>query len=377
MERIVFLPDEEDAIVCELKAQTDHFSAVFVAGGLGPTSDDVTRVAVSRAGEAPLIFNQTIWTDLENRFKGRTLSSSNRKQAMIPRGYSILKNRNGTAPGFYGRIGGADIYVLPGPPGELIPMFESSVYSLLQKTFQLEELHELEATSFLVPESELEDVIVKAAPADIKWSTRIQDHMISVTLAGKMRQDLESTIQKVIRALGNHRIKVGSVEPGETLFDLLRRKKMKCAFAESCTGGLLSALITDLPGSSEVFWGSVTVYSNQAKKAIIGIPDEILNKSGAVSGETVSAMTRGIIEVSGSDLGIAVSGVAGPDGGTPEKPVGTVWIGAALSAGGELIRRYHFPGGRKRIRNRSAVAAFLLAEELMLDELENSRGTKK
>jgi PncC family amidohydrolase len=185
-------------------------------------------------------------------------------------------------------------------------------------------------------------------------------------LTGKVQQELTSVAQKIMQSLGDQRIKIGSVEPGETLFSLLSRKKMRCAFAESCTGGLLSALITDLPGSSEIYWGSVTVYSNQAKKSMLGIPDEILDRYGAVSEETVSAMARGIIEVSGSELGISISGVAGPGGGTAEKPVGTVWIGAALASGGELIRRFHFTGNRRRIRDRSAVAAFLLAEELLL-----------
>lgn len=366
MERIVFLPDEEDVIFRELSTQSEQFDDVFAAGGLGPTSDDVTRDAVSRAGETPLVFDESIWSDLEERFRGKTLSPSNRKQAMIPRGYNVLENRNGTAPGFHGRIGKSDIYVLPGPPDELIPMFESAVYPLLKDKYQLGRLHELQATAFLVPESELEDEIAKAATPGVKWSTRIQDHRISFMLTGKVQQELTSVAQKIMQSLGDQRIKIGSVEPGETLFSLLSRKKMRCAFAESCTGGLLSALITDLPGSSEIYWGSVTVYSNQAKKSMLGIPDEILDRYGAVSEETVSAMARGIIEVSGSELGISISGVAGPGGGTAEKPVGTVWIGAALASGGELIRRFHFTGNRRRIRDRSAVAAFLLAEELLL-----------
>jgi PncC family amidohydrolase len=150
------------------------------------------------------------------------------------------------------------------------------------------------------------------------------------------------------------------------LYRILSRRKERIAVAESCTGGLISKLLTDIPGSSRVFWGTFVTYSNESKTELLGVPGNLLQSAGAVSQEVVSAMSRGLLEHTPAEVALAVTGIAGPEGGSPEKPVGTVWISARSRRGGELCKGFHFHGTREAVRRRSAVAAFILAECVLL-----------
>jgi nicotinamide-nucleotide amidase len=363
--KIAFLPDDETIIRNELVYFINKYSLVFVTGGLGPTSDDLTRDAVAKIAGEELLYREDVWEDLRKRFGNRKISASNKKQALIPSGFSIIPNPNGTAVGFCGKIGKSFIFVFPGPPREMVPMFQNDVYQFLISNFKIADIEELSATSFMVPESELEDSIADAASDNLKWNTRIQDYRITFSLIGASEEERNSSFNKIVDKLGKYRIKRGDCSPSQGLFDTLKKNQLYCAFAESCTAGLATSLITEIPGSSEVLWGGVTVYSNNAKIKLLGISPHIINEYGAVSREVAAAMALGVSEVSGAHIGIGITGIAGPGGGTETKPVGTVWIAAVAPGKGELIKQYSFSGDRSRIRRRSAVGAHLLGEEVI------------
>jgi nicotinamide-nucleotide amidase len=340
---------------------------VIVTGGLGPTTDDLSREIIAEAAEEPLEFHPEAWQAIEERFKGRKLSETNRKQALAPRGFTLLPNPNGTAPGFHGSVGQALVIALPGPPSELRPMFSTSVLPLLAERFGGPgEGQMLWGTALMVPESNLEEGLRTCRRAGITWGTRVDEDRIAFSLRGGSAADREAHFQELSALLDPTRIRRGETRPAQLLTDALLAAGATAASAESCTGGLVGKYMTDLPGSSRVFWGGVIAYSNTAKQKLLGVEEAVLSRHGAVSEQTAIAMAEGVISLSGATAGISVTGVAGPDGGTTEKPVGTVWIAVALRDKGCEARLFTFGGSRDMIRRRTAVAAMLFAEARVL-----------
>ncbi len=365
--RAVQIPDAEDLFRRELLRAVGEAGLVVVTGGLGPTSDDLTREVIAGVAGVELEFREEIWNALLARWRGRLVAASNRRQADIPQGFTVLENANGTAAGFLGRIREALVAALPGPPREMEPMFEEGVLPALRGHFGLAATEETTLTALLVPESALEEALQQRGAAGVLWGTRMTDDRIVVTLTGPQAGRRE-TVARLREAFGASRIRSGDYPPAAGLFELLRRRGLTLAVAESCTGGYIGKLITDNPGSSEVLWGSMVVYSNRAKEQILGVDRSILETDGAVSRRSAEAMARGVLERSGADVALAVTGIAGPGGGSAEKPTGIVWI-CALSAGGESrCREFRFPGGRDVVRRRAAVAALVLAEGLVSGE---------
>ncbi len=371
--RGVEIPDSLPLFTGELRRAVEEGSLVIVTGGLGPTSDDLTRAAVAEVAGVPLDFHESIWEALQARFAGRhtpgaaagggrKLAEPNRQQALIPRGFRVLDNARGTAPGFFGRIGAAAVACLPGPPRELEPMFREQVAPLLAELFSIPPAGELEGTALMVPESELEEALRAAAAAGVAWGTRFCDDRIAFVLRGGTEADREAVFARLQERLLPLRIRRGDVTPARLLSDALRARGERIALAESCTGGLVGKMLTDLAGSSEVFWGGVVAYSNAAKERLLGVAPALLAAHGAVSREAARAMAEGLLRRAGVQAALAVTGVAGPAGGTPQKPVGTVWIAARHREGSAVERHLRLFGDRDGIRRRAAVAALLLAE---------------
>ncbi len=198
------------------------------------------------------------------------------------------------------------------------------------------------------------------------WGTRDEVDRIAFTLRGGSEDDRAGTFAELQRRVGEQRVRRGDIGPARALFDALRGTGTTLATAESCTGGLLSSWITDLPGASGVFVGGVVAYANEVKFDLLGVEPRVVERDGAVSREVVEAMARGVIAATGSDYGIGLSGVAGPDRGDSEKPVGTTWIAATRSGGQPVSEEYLFSGGRGSVRRRAAAAACLMAEALVL-----------
>lgn len=370
--RVILLPDDRKAFLDELSLCARRFQVVIITGGLGPTSDDLTREVVAACANVDLEFHDDLWAEIVERMTGRgggaPIPEPNRRQAYIPAGFAPLRNAHGTAPGFTGTLpDGAVVVALPGPPRELRPMFEGAVRGLIRRTFELATGggpgDELAATAFLTSESALESALQASRRDGVTWGTRVDDTRIAFFLRGSTENARVDMLRSVAEKLGHEHIRRGEVEAAELVFDLLRKRKQTLVLAESCTGGLIAKYITDLPGSSSVLWGGFVVYSNDAKIRSLGVREETLLRSGAVSEAVVLEMAVGAIEKSGATFGVSVSGIAGPEGGTAEKPVGTVWIGVAGNFAAPVSRRFDLRGDRSRIRRHSAVAALLLLED--------------
>ncbi len=367
--RCVQIPDDPVIFRRELREATQNSVLVIITGGLGPTSDDLTRDIVAEVAGTTLRFDSSIWEDLVARYstQGRTIASTNRKQAQIPSGFQILPNAVGTAPGFCGQMGECMVIALPGPPLELEQMFLRQAVPLIRKKFfgspDLQS-GEIIATALMIPESVLEQALqrISGTGGGMLWSTRVAHDRIVLTLRGSQPRERQRILSGLLDRFGSVQIRRGDVQPSRLLYDALLQREECIALAESCTGGLVSKLLTDIPGSSKVFWGTLVTYSNEAKQSFLGVPEHVLNNSGAVSAEVASGMSEGLLQRTPADLGVALTGIAGPEGGSEEKPVGTVWISARHRRGEELCRGFHFHGNRDSIRRRSAVAALLLGE---------------
>ncbi len=369
--RGVQVPDDRALFRAELDRAVAEASLVVITGGLGPTSDDLTREIVAEAAGVPLDFHQEAWDALVARLSGRPVSEANRKQALAPRGFALVPNQNGTAPGFQGALGKSLVVALPGPPSELRPMFSRTVVPLIAERFGgAAEADILWGTALMVPESNLEEALRAGAGGraqSVRWGTRVDEDRIVFSLRGGRVEERAAVFATLVEKLGPVRIRGGETRPAQLLTDALLARNARIAVAESCTGGLIGKYITDLPGSSRVFWGGFLAYSNEAKARLLGVEESTLAEHGAVSEQVVLEMAQGAVRASGAEAGLSVSGIAGPEGGTPDKPVGTIWLGVARKDGRCEARLFRFQGSRDMIRRRSAVAGMLFAEAYLLD----------
>lgn len=359
----IWLMQDDSEIIPAVRDLTSGHDVVLITGGLGPTSDDLTREAIAEAADIPLVFNDSLWEELKNRY-GLSKAQANRKQAMVPEGFHVLPNVNGTAPGLWGQVGTCVVAAMPGPPRELEPMFQQLLRPVLTEQLRLKELDETEVSCFLIPEAMLEDACLRAGSrvAGIQWRTRFQPYRISLYLVGGSRPEREAFVHILQQKFGESLVRWGDTEAAALLLETLKRSKAHMVSVESCTGGMIGTLLTAIPGSSDAYWGGFITYDNEAKQRSVGVRSETLEEHGAVSEATVIEMAQGALERSSADAAVAVSGVAGPGGGTAEKPVGTVWIAVADREG--FYRAFHFQFGTRRdiVRRRAAVAAVLLTE---------------
>ncbi len=355
VQRLTTVPDGE-AIAQALRECVSRADVVLVTGGLGPTSDDLTREAAAEVLGADLIEDEAAMRSLEAFFAARNkvMAEANRKQAQVLVGADVLPNANGTAPGIYipPRLNGAGncaVFLLPGPPRELYPMFREEVAPRLVALAGLAEapgLLELKISG--VGESDLQQQIdaklAEIPGLEVGYCARMGEVDLRLigdeaALAAGRAIALEHFARQIVSEDGS------SLEA--TVVRLLKERGQKLATAESCTGGLISNRITDVPGSSAVFTHGFVTYANEAKRDLLGVPQELLDEHGAVSEPVARAMAEGALRVSGADIAVAVTGIAGPDGGTPEKPVGTVWIAWAAKDRPTLALRQLHPRNRK------------------------------
>ncbi|AEC02446.1 nicotinamide-nucleotide amidohydrolase family protein [Parasphaerochaeta coccoides] len=371
--RIVVLPDD-GTIEGGLKANLDHSDVVLVTGGLGPTSDDMTRRVIADMAGVRLVTDPYAWQLVYERM-GERIHGPNERQALIPEGFTVLENPRGTAPGFRGFIpisgeNGVTRHVacaaMPGPPLELNGMFEDLVRPWLASLRGHHETSRDEYSVYLLGESVLEAKYAEAARDGVQWGTRFQPHRISLYVTGSSEDARRETMIRLRRILGTELVANGNMEAVDALSDLLLEKGMMLSCAESCTSGYLSKLLTDRAGSSAWFWGGMVTYADQSKICLLGVRKATLEKHGAVSGQCVAEMAEGMLHASGTSLAISISGIAGPDGGTEDKPVGEVWFGfASPEQKTEVVRLRFTTWGRDSIRRRAAVAACVLARAFL------------
>ncbi len=350
---------------------------VISSGGLGPTRDDLTKEVACKVMGARMEIIEDEVKHLHEFFarRRRDMPESNIKQAMFPPESIILKNPLGTAPGMYLKKDNKVIILLPGPPREMENMYVQEVEPLLKKEFQLENNRAVSRIiKILGPgesqvEERLADVIDNAQGCSLALLAVDGEVHIKVTAEGEdikdSRQMLEMITEKIKERLGDNIIGYDEETLSSIIAKLLVDKGKTIAVAESCTGGLIAKLITDLPGSSRYFWGSVTSYSNEAKKGLLNVKEETLVRYGAVSKETAVQMAQGLVDKYKVDVGLSTTGIAGPKGGTDKKPVGLVYI-ALADSNGCRVKEMRFVGRREAIRLLTAKTALDLLRRYLI-----------
>jgi len=361
------LDDDAAQIAVGFVAAAGDADLVIATGGLGPTPDDRTRDGLAQAIGVPLEASAEALAMLEawSAPRGRKLSESNRRQAMLPRGAEALPNPVGTAPGILARLGRATVFCLPGVPSEMERMLADQVLPRLRSA-EARVLRVRTVRTFGLPESvigeRLADLMAPGRRPRVATAVHagaIDVHIHASGSANEVDRLLEADAAEVKRRLGAVVFGEGADEMEDAVAALLAQRGAKIALAESSTGGLIAARLVNVPGMSEHLVEGIVAYSNASKVRLLGVPKEIIERHGAVSEPVVRAMAEGVRAGSGADVGVAVTGVAGPSGGTPDKPVGTIWFAVADGAGTQAAREL-FAGDRATIRARTAVYALNL-----------------
>lgn len=353
--------NDDESIEKLLSSWINNNDIIFVTGGLGPTSDDLTRESVANVAKVKLVENKQAY-DALHKMVGQRICGANYCQAQIPEGFSLLENPYGTAAGFYGEVKADShktlIFSMPGPPRELKPMFYDLVLPYLKKYIGYGEKVSTEYSTFMIGESKLEEVCSSINVGDASWGTRFQDNKISLFVSGKNTKEFVSLLKK---KAGEELILDGNQDSLDNLIDSLKANDLTISCAESCTGGLCAKLLTDKSGSSSYFEGAIVSYSNDVKNKVLDVKSSTLEKYGAVSLETVVEMAENVRKKLNSDVGFSISGIAGPLGGSKEKPIGTVCFGFSKKGSPTQAVCLNITSiSRAGVRKRAAVAAFLL-----------------
>jgi nicotinamide-nucleotide amidase len=352
----------------EARARAD---LIILTGGLGPTDDDLTRDVVADVLGRPMDIDEAIVERIRARFarRGMRMPDVNRRQAQVPRGATVLDNPNGTAPGLHIDDRNSLVVLLPGPPREMKPMFERLCAGALAARAGTERVYS--ASLFVTGRSE-SDVEQTVQPIYSKWRDA-SPPIVTTILAAMGQIELHLSLRaadgpagaaavarardELARALGDDVYSTDGRMMPEVVGDLLRMRGYSLTAAESCTGGLLLSRLTDVPGSSDYVHGGIVAYDNEAKVAWLDVPRALLAQHGAVSEPVAIAMAEGIRARTRADVAVAITGIAGPGGGTPEKPVGTVVIAVLAPERAAYVRTYSFLGGRDMVKFQSTQAA--------------------
>jgi len=359
--------DDETRLRYVVMQAASRSHVVFVAGGLGPTADDITRQAVARAAGKELVLHQPSLEVIQGLFArwGRQMSENNRSQAYLPEGAEVIPNNQGTAPGFVVKIGRALVFVFPGVPHELYAMVDEFAIPYLRRLQPAPAVLRMRRLrSFGLGESQVDEKIrhLMAPDRNPNVGLLVDNFVVTVKITASAESEGEAdsliaeTEREVRGLLGEIVFGVDDdTLVGATARELLARG-LTIGLAESCTGGLVGALLTDISGISKSFLAGVVSYSDAAKRDILGVPEKLLKEHGAVSEPVARAMAEGTLQRTGANVALAVTGIAGPTGGTPQKPVGLVYIVRADARGAEA-RECRFHGSRDRIRIRAALTA--------------------
>ncbi len=343
----------------------ENVDLVITTGGLGPTQDDLTRETIAHAMGKKLVMHTPSMERLESFFKdlNRSMCENNKKQAYLPDGSIVLQNNNGTAPGFIIENSGKIIVSLPGPPKEMMGMFAESVVDFIKEKSKAT-IHSKVLRFFGIGESTLEtellDMISKQENPTI--APYAKEGEVSLRVTAKAENEakamvlIEPIIEKIRSRVGEYLYSDQDEELVEVVAKLLMKKQLTISFAESCTGGLLAGRLTAIPGISKCFLTGYIPYSNEGKIEMLEVKRDTLEKYGAVSEETAIEMVRGLRKKTNSDICVSITGIAGPDGGTEDKPVGLVYIGV-LYKEQLTIHRLNTFGDRERIRNYTVLSA--------------------
>jgi competence/damage-inducible protein CinA-like protein len=371
--------DDVGELASVVQAALEWADVIVLTGGLGPTEDDITRDGVARVLQRSLSENEEIVDRIRRRFarRGLTMPDINRRQGMVPEGATVLENANGTAPGLWLEHGRSAIVLLPGPPREMKPMFEAVVRDRLAPRSNgaglFRRLLKITGRTESDVDATVQPIYGPWVAQDVPISTTILAVLGQIELHLTAKAPDQSTAARALdvavgalcAVLGDSVYSVDGSPLEAVVGRQLKERKLTVAAAESCTGGLLSSRLTDVPGSSEYVEAGVVCYSNRSKVQWAGVPEALITEHGAVSEPVARAMAAGIRERAGVSVGIGITGIAGPGGGTPEKPVGTVAI-AVICGVAAQVRTFQFFGDRQLVKFQSSQAALNMLRLMLL-----------
>lgn len=372
---ILLVGDDPPSIISGLDYLLSRSDAVIVSGGLGPTADDITTAAVAEGVGRPLEMDEDVLAKLKERFRAFNIpwTENNAKQARFPRGATIIDNPVGTAAGFYLRVEKGAVAVVPGVPRELQRMIPEGVVPVLEREFAGERTAKARRTLKIIglSESRVDEIIAGIGPfpdISLGFYPHFPEQHLVVIARGRDTEEaaarLEEADERIRRALGGHVYGVDGDTLERVVAGLLERRGSTLAVAESFTGGLITDRLTDVPGISRFLERGIVAYSNDAKVELLGVPADVIEKHGAVSRETAECMARGVRASACTDLGLSTTGVAGPSGGSDEKPVGTVYI-ALAAPDGVFCRKLSLRWGRRGIKEIGAQTALDMARRYL------------
>lgn len=367
--------DNEERLCETIRTALSRSDILLLTGGLGPTQDDLTKEAAAKVMGKSLYLHEASRDAIKLFFekRGLEITGNNWKQAMVPEGCIVVENPNGTAPGIIMAENGKHVILMPGPPNELVPMFEASIMPYLSK-LQSCVIFSQTVKICGVGESKLEtmvkDLIEKQTNPTIATYAKTGEVHLRVTARAENEKEAKKLVKPVVKELkGRFGSNIYTTDDTVTLeksvVDLLLANHLTVCTVESCTGGLLAARLINVPGVSEVFKAGYITYSNKAKRRLLGVKKNLLIKHGAVSEQVAKEMARGAALVSKADVTVSVTGIAGPDGGTEEKPVGLVYMGCSV-CGRLTVKKCQFSGNRAKIRENTVAVALSLMRECIL-----------
>ncbi|MFA5510468.1 MAG: CinA family nicotinamide mononucleotide deamidase-related protein [Candidatus Cloacimonadaceae bacterium] len=367
----VVVNDDADDITRALDYCSSRYDIVITTGGLGPTHDDITKATIAKYFGKELVFQPHLWEYVQSLFAKRGVKAPeiNRNQALVPQDFSVLENAMGTAPGLYYHQSGLNYFACAGVPIEMRYVFETHITEIIKKQFpKLHSLTQHTIHTFGISESALaERLDTSALPPGVEFAWLPQTGRVDLRLYGMDQEAVYQGAQDIIRQIPGYVWGLDEDTPSKVLGKLLSQRKMSISLAESCTGGLVAKMLSDEPGASDYLLGGVVSYHNDIKSSVLGVSKETLATDGAVSEQTVRQMVLGVKGLMDSDCAISVSGIAGPSGGSAEKPVGTVWFG--FSYQDEVwAQKYILTGSRESIRHKAAEVAIITMIKKLISE---------
>jgi len=367
--------DQLDRIVTLIRRFAETNRVVVVTGGLGPTSDDLTTVAAASAAGVELRRDESVVEGIRQKFKafGRVMPESNAKQGDFPEGAQVLPNPVGTAPGFALSLGEAQFFFVPGVPREMKHIFHESIVPAIAALAE-PRTHQVHIRTFGMTESGVAQALHALEKKHEGLTLGYRAHFPEIEVKVHVRDDSapeaerrSESIAEEVRALLGDAVFGGRADSfAEAVGKVLCEKGKTLAVAESCTGGRVGEMLTRVSGASNYLLLDAVVYANSAKEAVLGVGQEILRTHGAVSAETAAAMAEGALRVAGADIAVSITGIAGPDGGTEDKPVGTIWFGLARRGERTITKHRKLPWGRERVQILASYVALELVRRAAL-----------
>ncbi|MCR1839131.1 competence/damage-inducible protein A [Murimonas intestini] len=368
--------DNEERLAETIKTAAGRSDVVILSGGLGPTKDDLTKEVAAKVMGYELVEDAHTKARIEEYFKNsqfKIITDNNWKQALIPEGAIVVDNKNGTAPGLIMEKDGKSVILLPGPPNELVPMFEQDIFPYLNKLqpeIICSAMVKICGLGESYVETQIADLIENQTNPTIAPYAKTGEVHLRITAKAGDEKEAKKLIKPVVKELRNRfGSNIYTTDESKTLeeaiVDLLLEKQLTLTTAESCTGGMLAARLTNVPGVSEVFKQGLVTYSNRAKRKLLDVKKNTLKDCGAVSDKTAKEMAKNGAFITGSDICVSVTGIAGPDGGTEEKPVGLVYMACSYN-NKVTVKEFHFKGERSKVRESSVVNALTLVRECIL-----------